>query len=615
MNISGGRVTISSGEDFHSKDHSSLISMSLPAAGVYSSPSLDPSHSRSGVTLKSIYECPWFLKITGREHIYSVNIRALEKRTGYKMSQKCGQRIYSDPPNWTGPQPPRGSEVFLSIVRDKYEYDLEPILSQFGQIYDMRLMVDFSGTNRGFAYVRYATPEIAQAAVIGLNQSNARGSVIKKASMSDDNCVLFVTGIPVHLTRDEIYEHFSRRTERLYSVSICHSANFKSPNRGFCFLEYANHSYAAQARRELLLDLYVQEWRVTLIVNWSIPDKMKNDPSCVPVKNIFVSNLPDDITFQRLMGFLSQQIETSYITHCKVFNTKAFIGFTTRDEAEYALHLIEGMKIEGKLLHASWARPMQKTRERDQTLKKFASCNARFLSSIVEENDNPLPSHISPSSSSYTGSSSGLSGNLQLGLNYATSSYTGSSSGLSSNLQLGLNYASSYTGGSDDGLDASQASYYTPNKSSGTQYQSIEGGSGPASNFAISNCNIRLNNIQLRDTADALTPSNPRYRGATPLPNLMSARSFVTIPNVNYNSSLSPRSPLTPLAFPPFNYSSWSNQAMSPNLMSATPHSPAFVYPSPHSPNVRYRSGVLPSLPSTPTTPVFGSNPGNYFQF
>ncbi|XP_017301378.1 probable RNA-binding protein 46 [Diaphorina citri] len=297
-----------------------------------------------------------------------------------------------------------GSEVYLSIVRDKYEYDLEPILSQFGQIYDMRLMVDFSGTNRGFAYVRYATPEIARAAVIGLNQSNVRGSVIKKATMSDDNCVLFVTGIPVHLTRDEIYEHFSRRTERLFSVSVCHSANFKSPNRGFCFLEYINHSYAAQARRELLHDLYVQEWRVTLTVNWSIPDKMKNDPSYVPVKNIFVSNLPDDITFQRLMGFLSQQIETSYITHC--------------------------------------------------------------------------------------------------------------------------------------------------------------------------------------------------ISQATPLPNLMSARSFVTIPNVNYNSSLSPRSPLTPLAFPPFNYSSWSNQAMSPNLMSATPHSPAFVYPSPHSPNVIYRSGVLPSLPS-----------------
>ncbi|KAI5692552.1 hypothetical protein M8J75_016145 [Diaphorina citri] len=100
---------------------------------------------------------------------------------------------------------------------------------------------------------------------------------------------------------------------------------------------------------------------------------MKNDPSYVPAKNIFVSNLSDDITFQRLMGFLSQQIETSYITHCKISNTKAFIIFATRDEAEYALHLIEGMKIEDKLLHDSWARPMQKTRERDQTLRKFTS--------------------------------------------------------------------------------------------------------------------------------------------------------------------------------------------------------------------------------------------------
>uniref|UniRef100_A0A8D8VAK9 Uncharacterized protein n=1 Tax=Cacopsylla melanoneura TaxID=428564 RepID=A0A8D8VAK9_9HEMI len=106
--------------------------------------------------------------------------------------------------------------------------------------------------------------------------------------------------------------------------------------------------------------------------------------------------------------------------------------------------------------------------------------------------------------------------------------------------------------------------------------------------------------------------SNPKYRGGTPLPNLMSARSFVAIPNVNYTSSLSPQSPLTPLAYPQFNYSSWSGP-MSPNLMS-TSHSPAFVYPSP---NVMYRTqhGVLPAMPSTPTTPVFNSAGGNYFRF
>uniref|UniRef100_A0A8D8VXV1 RNA-binding protein 47 n=1 Tax=Cacopsylla melanoneura TaxID=428564 RepID=A0A8D8VXV1_9HEMI len=210
--------------------------------------------------------------------------------------------------------------------------------------------------------------------------------VIKKASMSDDNCVLFVMGIPVHSTKDELFEHFSRRTERLHGVTTRPSSNFNSPNRGFCFLEYANHSYAAQARRELLLDPYVQEWRSEITVNWSIPDKQKNDPAYEPSKNIFVNNLPEDINFQRLMSFLAQHIDVSHYINCKVIGTKAFIGFTSRDEAEFALHIIEGMKIGDKILHASWARRQTNVEE---------SCNARLrFPSISEESENHWPGNF-----------------------------------------------------------------------------------------------------------------------------------------------------------------------------------------------------------------------------
>uniref|UniRef100_A0A8D8QUB8 RNA-binding protein 47 n=1 Tax=Cacopsylla melanoneura TaxID=428564 RepID=A0A8D8QUB8_9HEMI len=402
--------------------------------------------------------------------------------------------------------------------------------------------------------------------------------VIKKASMSDDNCVLFVMGIPVHSTKDELFEHFSRRTERLQSVTTRPSSNFNSPNRGFCFLEYANHSYAAQARRELLLDPYVQEWRSEITVNWSIPDKQKNDPAYEPSKNIFVNNLPEDINFQRLMSFLAQHMDVSHYVNCKVIGTKAFIGFTSRDEAEFALHIIEGMKIGDRVLHASWARPMQKNRDRDRLLKQdYASCNARLrFPSISEESENHSPSH-SPCSGYTAGSVQEEQPNHSFDLRY-----TGDQ-------QL-----------QQDSSVSPQSEYYS---------------SSYASNFAISNCNINLNNIQLREAGEGGMKagiSNPKYRGGTPLPNLMSARSFVAIPNVNYTTSLSPQSPLTPLAYPQFNYSSWSGP-MSPNLMS-TSHSPAFVYPSP---NVMYRTqhGVLPAMPSTPTTPVFNSAGGNYFRF
>lgn len=555
---------------------------------LYNTAALQPLPAGSSVTLKSIYECPWFLKVLGQEEYYTVMIRELEERTGYKMSQKCGQRIYSDPPNWTGPPPPRGSEVFLSIARDKYEFDLEPILSKFGQIYDLRLMVDFSGTNRGFAYVRYASPEVARRAVWGLNMTRDKRDIIKKAMMSDDNSELFVTGLPLHLTRDELYEHFSRRTERLVSVSICPSKIYHTPNRGFCFLEYANHSYAAQARRELLLDLYVQEWRMEISVNWSIPDKMKYEPEYTPAKTIHVSNIPTYFcTYNRFMSLLGSYSEIQYVTTLKVFHNKAFVEFSTRDEANYALHLLEGVKVEDRNLHVSWARPMRRSRERDITLRELSAANASRLRSRQGSPNLTLPFNSdtpAPQQSLYNSSS----GNTGYGLRAEAPAFC-----------------------------------YTSNI---TTYPNFECGSvsNTAGNVAIANCNINVNvqdamssvaqsltNIQLPETP---APTNPRYRGTTPLPNVMSAR-FAAIPNVNYESSFNPASPvpMTPVTYlPQFNYPQWSTgQPMSPTVLNA-PLSPAFVYPPSLSPSLMYAPGILSPIPRSPSTPVFPTN-GNYF--
>lgn len=64
---------------------------------------------------------------------------------------------------WEGPAPPRGCEVFVGkIPRDMYEDELVPLFERAGKIYEFRLMMEFSGENRGYAFVmytnRYVTP-------------------------------------------------------------------------------------------------------------------------------------------------------------------------------------------------------------------------------------------------------------------------------------------------------------------------------------------------------------------------------------------------------------------------------------------------------------------------
>lgn len=79
-----------------------------------------------------------------------------------------GQRKYGGPPpNWDGPTPGNGCEVFCGkIPKDMYEDELIPLFEKCGPIWDLRLMMDpMTGTNRGYAFVTFTTRDSAQNAV------------------------------------------------------------------------------------------------------------------------------------------------------------------------------------------------------------------------------------------------------------------------------------------------------------------------------------------------------------------------------------------------------------------------------------------------------------------
>lgn len=71
---------------------------------------------------------------------------------------------------WDGPSPGARCEVFIShIPRDIYEDQLIPLFSSVGPLWEFRLMMNFSGQNRGFAYAKYPSSYLASAAIRLLN--------------------------------------------------------------------------------------------------------------------------------------------------------------------------------------------------------------------------------------------------------------------------------------------------------------------------------------------------------------------------------------------------------------------------------------------------------------
>lgn len=200
-------------------------------------------------------------------------LRALMERTKYPIRQCNGQRRYGPPPGWEKPAPPRGSEVFVGkIPRDLYEDELVPVFEKLGKIYEIRLMMDFNGQNRGYAFVVYTSREDAKKCIKSMNNCEIRKGKCIGVCSSVDNCRLFVGGIPKKVKKDEIFAEVSKVTECVVDVIVYPSAQDKTKNRGFAFVEYSNHREAAMARRKLMSGK-IQLWGHQIAVDWAEPEQ------------------------------------------------------------------------------------------------------------------------------------------------------------------------------------------------------------------------------------------------------------------------------------------------------------------------------------------------------
>ncbi len=204
-------------------------------------------------------------------------VSQLVKRTHYAITRENGQRRYGPPPDWNGEAPPRGCEVFIGkIPRDCYEDELVPIFEDAGKIYMFRLMVEFTGQNRGYGFCIYTNREDAKRAVDQLNNYEIRKGKTIGVCLSVDNCRLFVGGIPKNKTREEILVEMNKVTEGVRDVICYPSVADKTKNRGFAFVEYESHKSAAMARRKLMPGR-IQLWGQQIAVDWAEPEREVNE--------------------------------------------------------------------------------------------------------------------------------------------------------------------------------------------------------------------------------------------------------------------------------------------------------------------------------------------------
>jgi len=271
----------------------------------------------------------------------SIRTLTLMNETGYSIEQDNGQRIYGPPPDWTGPAP-KDSEIFIGkLPNDIYEYDIVPLFSSVGKIYKLRIMQNFSGLNRGFAFVQYTTPEEADKAIHYLNNVEIRPGEKIGVVKSRNNCRLYIGKLDTTMTKEEIRDELEKFTDDIVEVVIHESDIAGQNNRGYAFVEYQTHKAAAKARRKLV-PCKIKIRGVEVTVDWATPLH-----ECGEILNVFnsllIKNIRDNAKNEELCQFYSLSNKLKIVKFKRIPN-KLVITFGSKEEAEKAMQIYEDIK-------------------------------------------------------------------------------------------------------------------------------------------------------------------------------------------------------------------------------------------------------------------------------
>lgn len=204
-----------------------------------------------------------------------LTLRLLEmlQKTKYELVQENGQRRLTAPEIVCGEkQRMKGAEIFIGrLPRDCYEDELMPILEKVGRLIELRLMLDFSGSTRGYAFALFEDSKIARSACAKLNGYEIRPGHCIGVVKSVDNCRLFFGGVPKNKGKEEFLYELNKILEGIVEIYLYPCARDKSLNRGFIFVEFKDHRAAAMARRKLIPGK-VMLWEHEIAVDWADPE-------------------------------------------------------------------------------------------------------------------------------------------------------------------------------------------------------------------------------------------------------------------------------------------------------------------------------------------------------
>ncbi|XP_034932279.1 heterogeneous nuclear ribonucleoprotein Q isoform X2 [Populus alba] len=263
--------------------------------------------------------------------------------------------------------PPHGSEVYLGgIPPSASERDLKEFCESIGEVTEVRIMKGKdSSESKGYAFVSFRTKELASKAIEELNNTEFKGKKVK-CSTSQANHRLFIGNVPRNWGEENMKNAVKKIGPGVNSVELLKDPQNPSRNRGFAFIEYYNHACAEYSRKKMSSPEFKLDDNAPT-VSWADP-KNAGSSAASQVKAVYVKNLPEDITQDRLRQLFEHhgKVTKVVLPPAKPGHEKSrfgFVHFAERSSAMKALKNTEKYEIDGassfagQVLDCSLAKP------------------------------------------------------------------------------------------------------------------------------------------------------------------------------------------------------------------------------------------------------------------
>jgi heterogeneous nuclear ribonucleoprotein R len=251
-----------------------------------------------------------------------------------------------------------GSEVFVNrLPRSAFEDQLVPLFSKCGQIYEMRLMMDYNNMNRRYCYVRYTTEDAANCAIELLNHHFVENGQTLDVQKSYEKNRLFVGNLPRDIDRETLEEAFRQLFPELNKFVMHNRICDGNKNRGFAFLDFGNHETALRAKQQTTPG-YMRMWDRDIKIVWAYPERShSSDMSPKDVKTLFIRNVHMTVTNKDMNELFAGVVDHHEIVKISRVRELAFVEFHSRDAAKTVMEQLQAYEMNGYKLDIEFAMP------------------------------------------------------------------------------------------------------------------------------------------------------------------------------------------------------------------------------------------------------------------